>query len=229
MKIDILSIFGQDYFNPLNDSIIKRAQSESIVEIEYRNLRDYTDDPHRTVDDRPYGGGPGMVFKPEPLYRAIADIKTDRTHVIYPSPRGELLSQSVVNDLLEYDELLFICGHYEGIDDRLFSLFTIREISIGDYVITSGALASMVIIDAVVRQIPGAVGCRDSVTCDSFFDGLLDHPHYTRPADFMGLTVPDVLLSGNHEQIEQWRRTQAEELTMKMRPDIWKKYCEDNI
>ncbi|RJP56690.1 MAG: tRNA (guanosine(37)-N1)-methyltransferase TrmD [Candidatus Auribacter fodinae] len=224
MRIDILSIFSENYFAPLNDSIVKRAQESGVVQIGYRNLRDYTDDLHRTVDDRPYGGGPGMVFKLEPLYNAITDIKREESVLICPSPCGEVLCQSVIKDLLCYKHIIFICGHYEGIDDRINNLFPVREISIGDYVLTSGALASTVIIDAVVRQIPGVVGCGDSVLEDSFYDGLLDHPHYTRPAEFMGLRVPEVLLSGNHHEIAKWRKEKAEESTKRRRPDLWERY-----
>jgi len=224
MKVDILSIFGESYFAPLRESILKKAQDKGVVEITYHNLRDYACDPHRTVDDRPYGGGPGMVFKPEPLYRAITDICKEACLIVYPSPRGELLSQNVIDDLRKESRLFFICGHYEGIDDRIAQLFALREISIGDYVITSGALASMVILDAVIRQIPGALGSDESAKCDSFYAGLLDYPSYTRPAEFMGLKVPDVLLSGNHEEIAQWRLNQSENITKKNRPDLWIKY-----
>lgn len=224
MKIDIISIFDNSYFAPLDDSILKRAQNNEIITIGYHNLREYTTDIHRTVDDRPYGGGPGMVFKPEPLYKAIEAIKQDNSTLIYPSPAGELLSQQLISELVTLDHLVFICGHYEGIDARIKHLFNIREISIGDYVLTSGSLASIVIIDAVVRQIPGVVGCEESVPNDSFFSTLLDHPHYTRPAEFMGIKVPEVLLSGNHSEIEQWRLQEAERITKKNRPDLWKKY-----
>lgn len=224
MRIDILSIFSEDYFAPLNDSIIKRAQDSGLVQIGYHNLRDYTEDFHRTVDDRPYGGGPGMVFKLEPLYKAITAIKREDSILICPSPCGEVLGQPVIKDLLCDKHIIFICGHYEGIDDRINDLFPVREISIGDYVLTSGALAATVIIDAVVRQIPGAVGCGDSVQEDSFYDGLLDHPHYTRPSEFMGLKVPDVLLSGDHQAIVQWRKMKAEENTRLRRPDLWQRY-----
>ncbi len=224
MKIDILSIFSETYFAPLQESIIAGAQNKKIVSITYTNLRDYTTDPHRTVDDRPYGGGPGMVFKPKPLYDAVVDLKKEDTIVICPTPNGKVLSQTVIDDLVKKKHLLFICGHYEGIDDRIRSIFSPLEISIGDYVLTSGAMASMVIVDAVVRQIPGVLGCGDSVKNDSFYNGLLDHPHYTRPAEFMGLSVPDVLLSGNHKEIDDWRFSESVRLTKKNRPDLWKKY-----
>jgi len=229
MKIDILSIFCDSYFAPLRESIIKKAQDNGFIDITYHNLRDYTVDAHRTVDDRPYGGGPGMVFKPEPLYKAITDIRKDNCTIIYPSPRGEMLSQPVIDDLLCESHLFFICGHYEGIDDRITKLFPLREISIGDYVITSGALATMVTLDAIVRQIPGVLGCDESVKYDSFYHGLLDYPSYTRPAVFMDLRVPDVLLSGNHDAIKNWRLREAENTTEKNRPDLWEKYIGKNI
>ncbi len=229
MKIDIISIFDEIYFAPLNDSILKRARDNGIISLKYNNLRDYTDDIHRTVDDRPYGGGPGMVFKPEPLYKAIKGIAKPDSTLIYPSPGGEQLSQPLIHELGKLRHLVFICGHYEGIDDRIKLLFSMREISIGDYVLTSGALASMVIIDAVVRQLPGVVGCDESIRQDSFFNTLLDHPHYTRPAEFMGLKVPDVLLGGDHNKIRRWRLRQSEKITKQRRPDLWNKYKEDNI
>lgn len=226
MRIDILSIFSETYFSPLRESIINSAQNKEIVSIGYTNLRDYTTDPHKTVDDRPYGGGPGMVFKPEPLYKAILDLKKENTILICPTPNGRVLSQKLVDELVGLEHLVFICGHYEGIDDRIRGVFSPLEVSIGDYVLTSGAMASMVIIDAVVRQIPGVLGCKDSVRNDSFYNGLLDHPHYTRPAEFMGLNVPEVLLSGNHKDIEDWRFSESVRLTKKNRPDLWKKYKE---
>ncbi|MDX9702659.1 MAG: tRNA (guanosine(37)-N1)-methyltransferase TrmD [Candidatus Auribacterota bacterium] len=224
MRIDILSIFTDSYFAPLQDSILKRAQEQNLISILYHNLRDYTTDFHKTVDDRPYGGGPGMVFKPEPLYKAIRDIAKDGCTMIMPSPEGTVLGQDTVKKLAVQPHLFFICGHYEGIDARISDLFPIEKISIGDYVITSGSLATMIIIDAVVRQIPGVVGCGESVEQDSFYSGLLDHPHYTRPAEFMGLKVPEVLLSGNHKEIEQWRFEQSQSLTKSKRPDLWLKY-----
>ncbi len=226
MRIDILSIFSETYFSPLQESIISSAQNKEIVSIGYTNLRDYTTDPHKTIDDRPYGGGPGMVFKPEPLYKAVLDLKKEDTILICPTPNGRVLSQKLIDELVGLEHLLFICGHYEGIDDRIRGVFSPLEISIGDYVLTSGAMASMVIIDAVVRQIPGVLGCKDSVKNDSFYNGLLDHPHFTRPAEFMGLSVPEVLLSGNHKDIEDWRFSESVRLTKKNRPDLWKKYKE---
>jgi len=227
MKIDILSIFSEVYFSPLQESIINGAQNKEIVSINYSNLRDYTTDSHKTVDDRPYGGGPGMVFKPEPLHRAIVDLKKEGAILICPTPNGRILSQELIDELVGLEHLIFICGHYEGIDDRIRVIFSPLEVSVGDYVLTSGAMASMVIIDAVVRQIPGVLGCQDSVKNDSFYNGLLDHPHYTRPAEFMGLGVPEVLLSGNHKDIEEWRFAESVRLTKKNRPDLWEKYKEE--
>ena len=226
MIIDILSIFPDSYFAPLQDSILKRAQDQECISIHYHNLRNYTTDFHKTVDDRPYGGGPGMLFKPEPLYKAIKDLAKPGSTMIMPSPDGSLLNQNLVDNLANQKQLFFICGHYEGIDDRISHLFPIEKVSIGDYVITSGSLAAMVIIDAVVRHIPGVVGCEESVVQDSFYNGLLDHPHYTRPSEFMGLKVPDVLLSGNHKQIDQWRIDQAKLRTKNIRPDLWLKYIQ---
>ena len=224
MIFDFLSIFDKGYFAPVQDSILKRAQQNGILSIEYHNLRDYTDDLHRSVDDRPYGGGPGMVFKPEPLYNAIKHIYNDSGLLVYPSPCGELLNQTLVEELVKYTRIIFICGHYEGIDDRIKKIFPIKEISIGDYVITSGALASMVIADSVARHLPGVLGCDESAKQDSFYNGLLDTPHYTRPASFMGYDIPDVLLSGNHKEIEAWRLEESKRITKKNRPDLWIKY-----
>lgn len=229
MKVDILSIFSEKYFAPLQESILKKAQDGNFVKIVYHNLRDYTHDVHRTVDDRPYGGGPGMIFKPEPLYDAINDIYCEGCKIIYPSPRGIPLCQKTIDDLRQENHLFFICGHYEGIDDRIFQLFPITEISIGDYVVTGGSLAAMVILDAVIRQIPGVVGCDASVENDSFYNFLLDCEHYTRPVEFQNLSVPEVLLSGNHKAIDLWRFERMKKITRERRPDLWQEYMKLNI
>lgn len=221
MKIDVLTLFPGMFDGPLSDSIIKRAQNNGAVEIQLTDIRDFAKDKHRTVDDRPFGGGAGMVFQPEVLYEAITSIPREpNTRVILTSPQGQVFNQQLALELSKESHLVIICGHYEGIDERVRELLVTDEISIGDYVLTGGELPAMVMIDAVVRQIPGVVGKEESVVEDSFYQGVLDYPHYTRPAEFRGMKVPEVLLSGNHAEIARWRRRQALERTFFRRPDL---------
>ena len=193
-----------------------------LVEINAVNLRDYTHDRHQTVDDKPFGGGPGMLMKPEPLFEAVEALKREDTKVILTGPRGERFSQKIAAELAQESHLLIVCGHYEGVDERVRLHLADREISIGDYVLTSGNLPAMVMCDAVVRLLPGALGCDESDADESFSteSGFLEYPQYTRPAEFRGWKVPDVLLSGNHALIEKWRRNEAFLETLRIRPDL---------
>jgi tRNA (guanine37-N1)-methyltransferase len=225
MKCDVLTLFPDILHAYLNESILKKAREKKLLDVRLYNIRDFTEDPHRSVDDYPYGGGAGMVLKPEPIFRAIDFIKQDREprRVILLSPQGKTFNQSMAEAYSkEKKRFLFICGRYEGIDERVKVLVD-EEISIGDYVLTGGELAALVIIDAVTRLIPGTLGDEKSIEDESFSWGLLDYPHYTRPREFRGLRVPDVLLSGDHKEIELWRRKQALKKTIQMRPDLIEK------
>lgn len=223
MKIDILTIFPDMFSTPFESSIIKRAREKEIVNIVIHNIRDFSTNKHKKVDDYPYGGGAGMVMRPEPIFAALEHLGCDKdTEIIILSPQGSQFTQAEATKLSQKDRLILLCGHYEGIDHRVYEYFNAREISIGDYVLTGGEIPAMVITDAIVRLIPGALGKEESHINDSFQDGLLEHPHYTRPQEYRGLTVPDVLLSGNHQEIENWRRVKSIENTQKKRPDLLK-------
>lgn len=220
LRIDIITIFPQVFFGPFAESVIARAVKKNIVEINTVNLRDFTHDKHRSVDDKPYGGGPGMLMKPEPIFEAVESLRTAGSCVILPGPGGEVFTQKTARELTKVNHLIFLCGHYEGIDERVREGLAAREISIGDYVLTNGNLAAMVVVDAVVRLLPGVLGSEESGVTESFSEDLLEYPQYTRPEVFRGMKVPDVLLSGNHGEIEIWRRKQAVEKTKKVRPDL---------
>jgi tRNA (guanine37-N1)-methyltransferase len=225
LRFDIITIFP-DMFKPLlNESILKRAQDKKKVSIHVHDLRDYTDDTkHRKVDDRPFGGGPGMVLAPQPLFDAIKAIKGRRkAAVIYTSPSGKPFTQFHAKSLTKSKNLIIICGHYEGIDERVREHLVDEEISVGDYVLTGGELPAMIIVDAVTRLIPGVLGKEESLHHESFEGNLLEGPQYTRPANFRGKKVPDVLLSGNHKAIEMWRKEKALAKTKKVRPDLLNK------
>jgi len=222
MKCDVLTLFPDILTAYLNESILKRARENKLLDVRLVNIRDFTSDVHRTVDDYPFGGGAGMVFKPEPIFRAMDHLNEDgeSRKVILLSPQGSTFNQKKAESFSrETRRLTFICGRYEGIDERVKNLVD-EEVSIGDYIMTGGELAALVIIDAVTRLIPGAVGDEQSVVDESFSSGLLEYPQYTRPREFRGMNVPDVLLSGNHEEIRQWRRKQSLRTTMKVRPDM---------
>ena len=223
MQIDIITLFPDIFFGPLSESIIGRAVKSGLVSINTVNLRDYTHDERGTVDDKPYGGGPGMLLKAEPLFEAIEDIRTEKSLVILTSPQGQSFNQQTASELKDYEHLIFVCGHYEGVDERVRTTLIDREISIGDYVLTSGNLAAMVMTDAIVRLLPGVLGCDASSEDESFSEGLLEYPQYTRPPEFKGMKVPEVLLSGDHGKIAQWRKAQAETRTRDRRPDLWDK------
>ena len=222
MKIDVLTLFPAMFAGPLDESIVKRARENGLVDLKIHNLRDWTHDRHKTVDDRPFGGGPGMLLKPEPLFEAIENLKREHTRVILLSPAGRQFNQAIAHELAEQPDLLLVTGHYEGFDERVREKIADDELSIGDYVLTNGALPAMVVIDAVVRLLPGALGDDASSHDESFSHGLLEYPQYTRPAEFRGMKVPDVLVSGNHAEIEKWRRDQAKTRTKKRRPDLMK-------
>jgi tRNA (guanine37-N1)-methyltransferase len=217
-------LFPEIFFGPLAESIVGRAVKNGLVKINTVNLRDYAHDERGTVDDKPYGGGPGMLLKPEPLFEAVEDIRTDKSHVILTAPQGQSFSQQIAGELKTYEHLIIICGHYEGVDERVRTELIDREISIGDFILTSGNLAAMVMTDAIVRLLPGVLGCDASSEDESFSHGLLEYPQYTRPPEFRGMKVPEVLLSGDHGRIAAWRREQAENITRVNRPDLWKKH-----
>ncbi|WP_297449917.1 tRNA (guanosine(37)-N1)-methyltransferase TrmD [uncultured Alistipes sp.] len=222
MRIDILTVVPELLQSPLNESILKRAQRKGLVEIVVHNIRDYTTDKHRQVDDYPFGGEAGMVMKPEPVFRCIEHLQSERTYdeIIYTSPDGIRYDQHEANRLSTLENIVILCGHYKGIDYRIREHLITREISIGDYVLTGGELAAAIIADSVVRVVPGAIGDESSALTDSFQDNLLAPPVYTRPADFRGWKVPDVLLSGNFAEIARWQEQQAFERTERLRPDL---------
>ncbi len=221
MKIDILTIFPDICRGPLGESIIGRAQASGAVEIVVHDLRDWTEDRHRRVDDEPYGGGPGMVMKPEPFFAAVEELRTEETKVVLMTPQGQRFDQSKARGMSREEHLILLCGHYEGVDHRVVEALVDIELSIGDYVLTNGAIAATVVVDAIVRLIPGVLGDDQSVVDESFSDsGLIEGPQYTRPSDFKGMVVPEVLLSGHHAKIVEWRQKRAEERTKKNRPDL---------
>ena len=222
MKFDILTLFPGMFDGPFGESIIRRAIDSGLIDIRLHNIRDYALDRHRTTDDSPYGGGAGMVMKVEPLTACIEKVKSDRpaARVILTSPQGRPFDQGLAAELSVEEELLIICGRYEGVDERVRELLVDDEISLGDFVLTGGEFAAMVIVDAVSRLIPGVLGSDQSAAEDSFADGLLEYPHYTRPPEFRGMAVPEMLLSGNHREIARWRRQMALQRTWLKRPDL---------
>jgi tRNA (guanine37-N1)-methyltransferase len=225
IRFDILSVFPEMFESPLNHSILKRAQERGMAEIHLHNIRDYAEDKHRMTDDAPYGGGGGMVMKVEPIDRALASIVPSRDNalVVLLTPQGETFNQKIAEEMSRYFRIVLVCGHYEGVDERVRDHLVDREISIGDFVLTGGELSAMVIVDAVTRLIPGVLGNYDSASYDSFSTGLLEYPHYTRPGSYRGWQVPDVLLSGNHREIESWRRKESLKRTYLRRPDLLEK------
>jgi tRNA (guanine37-N1)-methyltransferase len=225
MKIDILTLFPEICRAPLSESMMKRAQENKIVDLRIHNLRDWTTDKHHIVDDAPFGGGQGMVMKPEPIFAAVEElqqsaIKNQKSKIILMSPSGRRLDQKLATELSQESHLIVICGHYEGVDHRVIEHIVDLEISIGDYVLTNGAIAAVVLVDAVARLLPGVLGHEQSAHDDSFSAGLLEAPQYTRPAEFRGWKIPEVLLSGNHAEIAKWRKEQALKRTKQNRPDL---------
>ncbi|HOE11592.1 MAG TPA: tRNA (guanosine(37)-N1)-methyltransferase TrmD [bacterium] len=229
MRIDVLTTFPEMFVGPLDSSIAARARSSGAVELCIHNLRDWSDDPHRKTDDEQYGGGDGMVMKAPPILSAAREIagRTEQeTRYVVLSPQGRLFSQETAEELAACEHLVLICGHYKGIDERVVEILQADEISIGDYVLSGGEIPAMVVIDAVIRLIPGVVGSMDSVLEDSFTSGLLDSPRYTRPQVVEDRSVPQVLLNGNHREIRAWRLEQAKRRTAERRPDLYRRYCE---
>lgn len=225
-KIDILSLFPDYFKGPFDESIIGQARKKGVLDIDLINIRDFAYDKHRRVDERPYGGGPGMVLMPEPVVAAIRSVKTEKTHVVYLSPQGAVLNakkaRQLASQLVSFEHLVLLCGHYEGVDERAIESEVDEEISIGDYVLTNGCLAAIVLLDAVVRFVPGVLGHESAADEDSFEKGMLDCPHYTRPEIFEGKKVPEVLLSGNHKKIAEWREEMALKKTKEKRPELIK-------
>ncbi len=225
MRIDVVTTFPEMFSPVLSSSILKRAQEAGVISVLVHDLRDWTTDAHRTTDDSPYGGGVGMVMKPEPFFAAVEALRCEEgsdcaEEVILLSPQGEPLSQQTARELSSREHLILLCGHYEGVDERVRQHLATRELSIGDYVLTGGELPAMVVIDAVARLLPGALGAEEGAETDSFSEGLLEYPQYTRPAEFRGWAVPEVLLSGHHEQIRRWRRKESLRRTREDRPDL---------
>jgi tRNA (guanine37-N1)-methyltransferase len=220
MKIDILTLFPEICRAPLGESMMKRAQENRILELHIHNLRDWTADKHHVVDDSPFGGGPGMVMKPEPIFAAVESLRREESMVILTTPQGRRFTQGMAAELSQKQHLIIICGHYEGVDHRVSEHLIDLEISIGDYVLTNGAIAAVVLVDATVRLLAGVLGHEHSASDDSFSAGLLEAPQYTRPAEFRGWTVPQVLLSGNHAEITAWRKEEGRRRTRENRPDL---------
>lgn len=223
MKIDVLTLFPKMFSGPLDESIVQRARENGLIELKIHNLREYTHDLHQTVDDRPFGGGAGMLLKPEPLFEALEALTNEESHVIFLTPSGRKFDQAIARELSSREHIVLVCGSYEGFDERVLQVWANDELSIGDYVLTNGALPAMVVIDAVTRLLPGALGKDESSHEESFSANCLEYPHYTRPAVFRGMKVPDVLLSGHHARIAQWRSEQSVSKTAAVRPDLLKK------
>ncbi len=222
LKIDVLTLFPKMLEGFLSESMLGRAQKAEILDIKVHNIRDWATGKNRTTDDRPFGGGPGMLMKPEPIFSAIEELQSEGCTRIYMCPDGEKLTPSLARELSNAKHLIILSGHYEGIDERIRERLIDREISIGDYVLTNGTLPAAVLVDTLSRHIPGVLGEENSLTFDSFTDNLLSFPQYTRPADFRGMQVPEVLLSGNHAEVEKWRKEKQQEKTKERRPDILK-------
>lgn len=227
MQIHIVTIFPEFFSSPLNCGVIRIAQEKKIAEVNLINLRDFADDSYRTVDDYPFGGGAGMILKPEPIFKAVESVKRDNSYVILLSPQGRPFSQKIAQELATKEHLILICGRYKGVDFRVSEHLANDEISIGDYVLSGGEAAALVILEATIRLLDGVVSDKESVMSDSFVNGLLDAPYYTRPADFRGYKVPEVLISGHHQKVKEWREEMALKLTKERRPDLLK-IQEDN-
>jgi tRNA (guanine37-N1)-methyltransferase len=219
-RFDILTLFPNLCAGVFNESILKKAQENRLIQVRCLNIRDWATDKHHVTDEPPYGGGPGMVMKPEPIFAAVESIRTERSHIILMTPAGRRFTQKVASDLSRREHLIFVCGHYEGVDQRVTEHLVNDELSIGDYVLSNGAIAAAVVVDAVARLIPGVLGDGDSARDESFSSGTLEYPQYTRPQEFRGWNVPEVLLSGNHRAIREWRAVQSRQKTEERRPDL---------
>jgi tRNA (guanine37-N1)-methyltransferase len=226
MRVDILSLFPDFFHGPFEVSLLKRARERGLLDIRLTDIRDYAKDKHRKVDERPFGGGPGMVLMPGPIALAIEHATTTNSRVIYLSPQGAKLTAKKCKELAKLEHLILLCGHYEGVDERVLETKIDEEISIGDYVLSNGCPAAVVLVDAVARFIPGIIDNEEATTLDSFEDGLFDAPHFSGPDEFMGMKVPDVLKSGHHANIEAWRKKQAYEKTRRVRPDLIDALCD---
>lgn len=229
MKFHIMTLFPDIFKSYMNESIMKRAIEKGSIEVYIYNIRDFSNNKHKKVDDYPFGGGAGMLMTPQPIYDTYMHIVNTHSikdpRVIYLTPKGKVHSQEIAKDMSLNDDIILLCGHYEGIDQRIIDLIVTDEISIGDYVLTGGELPALILIDSISRLIPGVLSQNESFEEESFKDNLLEYPHYTRPREFMGMKVPDVLLSGNHKKIEQWRYDESIKITKKRRPDLYKKTC----
>jgi tRNA (guanine37-N1)-methyltransferase len=224
MKVDVLSLFPDYFKGPFDVSIVKRAIDKGILSINHVNIRDFSKDKHKRVDDRPFGGGSGMVMGPQPIFEAVKSVRADNSHVVCLSAQGNVLNAKKCEELSKKEHLVLLCGHYEGIDERVIEKQVDEEISIGDYVLTNGCIAAIVLIDAVLRYIPGALGNSEAVLYESHQMGFLEGPQYTRPEEYEGMRVPEILLNGHHEKIKKWRLKEGLEKTKKMRPDLYKNY-----
>lgn len=229
MRIDIITAFPKIIQDPLNESILKRARKRIDLSINVLDLRNFSTDKHRTIDDTPYGGGPGMILKPAPVFKALEFIfkdDLDRTEakIVYPSPQGKIFTQEIAEELISVNNLVFICGHYKAVDQRIIDEWVTDEISVGDFILSGGEIPTLLMIDAIVRLKPGVLGDIESARTDSFQNNLLDCPYYTRPENFNGMKVPEILLSGDHKKIEEWRFKKKIEKTKLLRPDLYKKY-----
>jgi tRNA (guanine37-N1)-methyltransferase len=229
MRIDVLTAFPKILNDPLDESILKQAKKRTTLRIKVWDLREFATDRHRTLDDTPYGGGPGMIMKAEPIFRAFENIlekakPNQKRKIIFPTPQGRIFDQDIAEDFSKGEHLIFLCGHYKAVDQRVIDKWVTDEISIGDFVLSGGEIPALIMIDAIVRLIPGAISDIESAKTDSFQGDLLDSPYYTRPENFEGYDVPEVLLSGNHQKIEAWRLNQKIERTKRLRPDLYKKY-----
>ncbi len=220
MRVDILTLFPEICRAPLSESMMKRARESGTLDLHIHNLRDWTTDKHRVVDDAPFGGGQGMVMKPEPIFAAVESLRTDKSTVVLMTPQGRRFNQAAAREFGTHEHLIIVCGHYEGVDHRVVEHLIDAEISIGDYVLTNGAIAAVVFVDAVARLLPGVLGHEQSAADDSFGESLLEGPQYTRPAEFRGWKIPDILLSGNHAEIAEWRKAEALRRTRQNRPDL---------
>lgn len=220
MRVDIITLFPEICRVPLGESMMGRAQGAGALDLHIYNLRDWTSDRHHVVDDAPFGGGHGMVMKPEPIFAAVESLRADASTVVLMTPQGRRLEQTLAQEFSAKDHLIIVCGHYEGVDHRVIEHLVEAEISIGDYVLTNGAIAAVIFVDAIVRLLPGVLGDEQSAADDSFSSGLLEAPQYTRPAEFRGWKVPDILLSGHHAEITAWRKREAERRTRANRPDL---------
>jgi tRNA (guanine37-N1)-methyltransferase len=228
MRIDVITLFPEMFEAPLDASLLGKARAAGRITVAVHDLRDHGLGRHRSVDDEPYGGGPGMVMRPEPIWAAVEELRTEGTHVVLMSARGTLLDHEVVRRLAGHDRLVLICGRYEGVDERVAQHLADEEISIGDYVLAGGELPALVVIETVSRLVPGVLGNRESLALESHSAGLLEYPQYTRPPEFKGHVVPEVLLSGDHGAVERWRRDESERLTRRRRPDLWARRASQN-